>query len=144
MRVAGITAVDMPGTAIRAAGIIDQGNCGCGFSRRDYRCRESSPNRVPVAWVGRNGGHGRAGIGSPSRCFGGDEGVAERRMEISQGQCPWLNVKNESRREATVDRCACFHRPFRTDLVLAVAPGTMCRANFQLSLPGRVGANAVS
>ncbi len=27
-----------------------------------------------------------------------------------------------------------FHRPFRTDYVLGREPGTLCRANFQLSL----------
>jgi hypothetical protein len=30
-----------------------------------------------------------------------------------------------------------FHRPFRTDSIGGHKPGTVCRANIRLSLPGR-------
>jgi hypothetical protein len=56
-------------------------------------------------------------------------------MEISQLRSGWNDSAKIILSPARDDgRMRIFRRPFRTDYVLGREPGTLCRANFQLSL----------
>jgi hypothetical protein len=64
-------------------------------------------------------------------------------MEISQLRSGWndsAKIILSPARDA--GRTRIFRRPFRTDYVLGREPGTLCRANFQLSLRDEAAANS--